>query len=153
MDLTTSGACKWWHIYIYINWNFMQYDMRYIITLRHNGHDGVPNHEPRHCLLNRLFGPRSKKTSKLRVAGFVRGIHRGPGTSPHKWPVTRKMFPFDDVIMSWNFSIVPTIPLLLVLPAATPNAPAIINWKKNNNNVQLGVIVQPRYHITIHWPT
>ena len=30
---------------------------------------------------------------------FVRGIHRGPGTSPHKWPVTRKMFPFDDVIM------------------------------------------------------
>ena len=38
---------------------------------------------------------------------FVRGIHRGPGNSPqspvnspHKWPVTRKMFPLDDVIMS-----------------------------------------------------
>ena len=30
---------------------------------------------------------------------FVRGIHRGPLNSPHKWPVTRKMFPFDDVIM------------------------------------------------------
>ena len=30
---------------------------------------------------------------------FVRGIHRGPVISPHKWPVTRKMFPFDDVIM------------------------------------------------------
>ena len=30
---------------------------------------------------------------------FVRGIHRGPVNSPHKWPVTRKMFPFDDVIM------------------------------------------------------
>ena len=30
---------------------------------------------------------------------FVRGIHRGPANSPHKWPVTRKMFPFDDVIM------------------------------------------------------
>ena len=28
------------------------------------------------------------------------GIHRGPVNSPHKWPVTRKMFPFDDVIMS-----------------------------------------------------
>ena len=27
------------------------------------------------------------------------GIHRGPVNSPHKWPVTRKMFPFDDVIM------------------------------------------------------
>ena len=33
---------------------------------------------------------------------FVRGIHRGPVNSPHKWPVTRKMFPFDDVIMDWR---------------------------------------------------
>ena len=30
---------------------------------------------------------------------FVQGIHRGPVNSPHKWTVTRKMFPFDDVIM------------------------------------------------------
>ena len=30
---------------------------------------------------------------------FVRGIRRGPVNSPHKWPVTRKMFPFHDVIM------------------------------------------------------
>ena len=32
---------------------------------------------------------------------FVRGIHRGPMNSPHKWPVTRKMFPFDDVIIAY----------------------------------------------------
>ena len=31
---------------------------------------------------------------------FVRGIHWGPVNSPHKWPVTLKMSPFDDVIMS-----------------------------------------------------
>ena len=30
---------------------------------------------------------------------FGCGIHRGPVNSPHKWPVTRKMFPFDDVVM------------------------------------------------------
>ena len=30
---------------------------------------------------------------------IVRGIHRWPVNSPNKWPVTRKMFPFDDVIM------------------------------------------------------
>ena len=30
---------------------------------------------------------------------FVWGIHRRPVNSPHKRPVTRKMFPFDDVIM------------------------------------------------------
>ena len=47
------------------------------------------------------------KTSKLRVAGLsVRSIHRWPVNSPQKGPVTRKMFPFDDVIMvvcyRWN---------------------------------------------------
>ena len=31
---------------------------------------------------------------------FLRGIHRRLVNSPHEWPVTRKMFPFDDVIMS-----------------------------------------------------
>ena len=30
---------------------------------------------------------------------FVRGIHRGPVNSPHKWPVTRKMFPL--MTSSW----------------------------------------------------
>ena len=34
---------------------------------------------------------------------FVRGIHRWPVNSPHKGPVTRKMFPFDDVIMLKTF--------------------------------------------------
>ena len=33
---------------------------------------------------------------------FVRGIHRWPVNSPHKWSVTLTMFPFDDVIMSYN---------------------------------------------------
>ena len=31
---------------------------------------------------------------------FVRGIHRDLVNSPHTGPVTRKMFPFDDVIMT-----------------------------------------------------
>ena len=31
---------------------------------------------------------------------FVWGIHRRTVNSAHKWPVTRKIFPFDDVIMS-----------------------------------------------------
>ena len=36
---------------------------------------------------------------------FVRGIHRWPVNSPYKGPVTRKMFPFDDVIMIWLIAI------------------------------------------------
>ena len=35
--------------------------------------NGVPNHQPRDCLLNRLFRRRSKKTSKLRVTGLCVG--------------------------------------------------------------------------------
>ena len=45
-----------------------------------------------------------RKHRSFASLGFVRGIHRGPVNSPHKWPVTRKMFPFDDVIMRWLFS-------------------------------------------------
>ena len=66
---------------------------------RHNEHDSVSNHQPRGSLLNRLFRRLSKKTSKLRVTGLCVGNSPGPVNSPHKGPVTRKMFPFDDVIM------------------------------------------------------
>ena len=34
------------------------------------------------------------------LLSFVWGVHRRPVNSPHKWPITRKMFPFDEVIMS-----------------------------------------------------
>ena len=40
-----------------------------------------------------------RKHQSSAALAFVRGIHRRPVISPHKWPVTRKMFPFDDVIM------------------------------------------------------
>ena len=69
---------------------------------RHNGCDSVSNHQPRDCLLSRLFIHRSKKTWKLRVTGLCVGNSPGQVNSPHKGSVTRKMFPFDDVIMSEN---------------------------------------------------
>ena len=43
------------------------------LQVRHNGHDGVSNHQPRGCLLSRLIRCRSKKPSKLRVTGFCAG--------------------------------------------------------------------------------
>ena len=68
----------------------------------HNDYDRVSNHQPHGCLLNRLFRHRPKKTSKLRVTGLCAGNSPGPVNSQHKGPVTREMFPFDDVIMSWH---------------------------------------------------
>ena len=45
----------------------------------------------------------SKHQSSASLA-FVWEIHRWPVNFPHKWPVTRKMFSFDDVIMIWTNS-------------------------------------------------
>ena len=49
---------------------------------RHNERDGVSNHQPHHCLLNRLFGCRSKKTSKLLVTGLCEGNSPVTGAFP-----------------------------------------------------------------------
>ena len=62
------------------------------ITWSHNGRDGVSNHQPYDCLLSGLFRRRSAKTPKLRVTGLCAGIHRLPANSPHKGPITRKLF-------------------------------------------------------------
>ena len=43
---------------------------------------------------------------------FVRGIHRWPMNSPHKGPVTRKMFTFDDVIMDFTILLPNAVELL-----------------------------------------
>ena len=44
-------------------------------------------------------GANQRKHQSSMPLAFVRGIHRWPVNSPHKGPVTPKMFPFDDVIM------------------------------------------------------
>ena len=49
---------------------------------RHNEREGVSNHQPHDCLLNRLFRRRSKKTSKLRVTGLCAGNSPGTGEFP-----------------------------------------------------------------------
>ena len=49
-------------------------------------------------------GAGQRKHQSSASMAFVRGIHRWPVNSPHKWPVTRKMFPFDNVIMKLHGS-------------------------------------------------
>ena len=70
-----------------------------VLQWRLNGSHGVSKHRRLNGLLNRLFSNTSKKTSKLHVTGLCEGNSPVTDESPHKGPVTRKMFPFDDVFM------------------------------------------------------
>ena len=68
----------------------------------------------------RNLGADQRKHQSSASLAFVRGIHRGPVNSPHKWPVTRKMFPFDDVIITWfGDGMAPVWFSLLSVPSPT----------------------------------
>ena len=49
--------------------------------------------------LTAYWGADQRKHQSSVSQAFVGGIHRRTVNSPHKGPVTRKIFPFDDVIM------------------------------------------------------
>ena len=55
---------------------------------------------------NLYSGADQRKHESSVSLAFVRGIHRWPVNSPHKGPVTRKMSPFNDVILicAWTDS-------------------------------------------------
>ena len=53
-----------------------------LLLWRHNRCDGVSNHQPHHCLLNRLFRCKSTKTSKLRDTGLCAGNSPVTGEFP-----------------------------------------------------------------------
>ena len=58
------------------------YRSLYSLQWCHNGRDGVSNHQPHACLLNRLLRRRSKKTTKARVTGFCLGNSPVTGEFP-----------------------------------------------------------------------
>ena len=67
---------------------------------RHNGRGGVSNHRRLDCVPVCSDAYQRKHQSSSLLA-YVRGTHRWPVNSPHKRPVTLKMFPFDDVIIRY----------------------------------------------------
>ena len=95
--ICTHHGCAGWYTELSIS---LWCGRRVSLHWRHNDYGGVSNHQTHKCLLNRLCRRSSKKTPKLCVTGLCAGKSPGPANSPHKGPVTRKMFPFDDVIMS-----------------------------------------------------
>ena len=69
--------------YLYSDYEILSdAEIRTSLQWGHNGGDGVSNHQPHDCLLNRLFRRRSKKKSKLRVTGLCGGNSPGTGDFP-----------------------------------------------------------------------
>ena len=72
--LLQKGISPWWPLLgLYNRYPIFKFKSVRSLQWRHNVHDGVSNHQPHHCLLNRLSRCRSKKTSKLRVTGLCEG--------------------------------------------------------------------------------
>ena len=74
----------------YMSWALLPDNHRPKVILlqwSHNESDGV------------YSGADQRKHQSSASLAFVRGIHRSPVNSPHKRPVRRNMFPFDDVII------------------------------------------------------
>ena len=108
----------------------------------HNGHDGVSNHQPHDCLLNRYSGADQRKHQSSASLAFVQGIHRWPVNSPHKWPVTRKMFPLDDVIMfNHNHNLL------------SEHCPLSVSWNPFSHRLQTSLDRQLLHLGTLHSET
>ena len=71
-----------------------------ILTWCHNARDSVSNHLPHDCLLNRLFGRRSNKTSKLRATGLCAGNSPGTGEFPAQMASNT-----EDVSIWWRHHV------------------------------------------------
>ena len=76
------------HVFEVALWSYYHIShgpMTYVLNSlkwRHNERNGVSNHQPHDCLLNRLFRHRSKKTLKFRVTGLCEGNSPVTGEVP-----------------------------------------------------------------------
>ena len=74
-------------------------------------------------------GADQRKHQSSASLAFVRGIHRWQVNSPHKGPVTRKMLPFDDVIM--RFMLCYAL-LCFITCRCYPFSPGLFNLHQGN---------------------
>ena len=74
---------------------FHSHTKSYTLQWPYNGRDGVSNHKPHGCLLNRLFGRWWTETSKLRVTGLCAGNS----------PVTQMASNAENVSIWWRHHV------------------------------------------------
>ena len=98
MCFTAKLLIHYGSLRIEFNWIFFA-ELNLPLRWRHNELGDVSNHQPHNCLLiyDVYSGADQRKHQSSASLAFVRGIHRWAVNSLHKWPVTRKMFPYDVI--------------------------------------------------------
>ena len=92
-----------------------------------------------------VYSDQRKHQSSASLA-FVRGIHRSPVNSPHKGPVTRKLFPFDDVIMQWlkGYFFLPYVQIWAIDEDITSILTSLLTYCLQCNQFRFN-------HVAIYW--
>ena len=90
---------------------------------RYNGRDCVSNHQPQDCLLNRLFGRRSKKTSKFRVTGLCARNSPGTGEFPAQMASNA-----ENVSIWWRHHVYNHNNLVTTLSTTSSHTKAETKW-------------------------
>ena len=106
---------------------------QYPLQWRNNDNDSVSNHQPHGCLLNRLFGRRSKKTSKLRVTGLCSGNSPGTGEFPAQMASNA-----ENISMWWRHHVNSKYSLLL------PIVVVVFYWPLGSKQISRSIYI----HIT-----
>ena len=144
-----------WYGIIRIHWNvekicrtlrsalFLQvtYHSEVPLQRRHNGHDGVSNHLHLDCLLNPFVQAQIKEN--IKAPRHWPSVWREFTGHRRKVPVTRKIFPFDDVIMLdhlwsqwWPMSVPVSKPRLLLMTDISGTCIRIKVWISNYNHAK-----------------
>ena len=97
---------------------------------RHDGRDDVSNHQPQDCLVNRLFGRRSNKTSKQCVTGLCAG--NSPRTSEFRAQMASNA---ENVSIWWSHH-----------ELSCRNLYSIMTWSEHHCNEEYNKIIFIIFH-------
>ena len=129
-------------------WHFMtlMWHCCNALRWRHNERDGVSNHQPHYCILNRLFRRRSKKTSKLRVTGLCEGNSPVTGEFP-----AQRASNAENAFIWWRHhgTFTATFVLVPVIGCADLSAPSHGWLRRDGDSVEVGCDNTPeRWHLS-----
>ena len=143
-DIADAAFCCWCRVhftndFFLFSSNSME-NSYHSLLWHHNGRNGVSNHKPHECLPNRLFGRRSKKTSKLRIIGLCAGNSPAAGEFPAQmasnagnfsiWWRHHVVIPLLDAICRYNFCT-------CHMQKSTPISLSELGWKFHPNLISI----------------